>query len=538
MVQIYQSCPVNPGKVSANTQQPQVVNLNYANQDFWSMKTRLIKFCQERFGPGGTVLPNTFNDFVESDLAIMMIENFAFLADLLSFKIDQYANEQGIGTVTQLDNAFRIAQNVGFKPQPPIAASSMWTATIPGTTNSDVEILTPVPINLVSNNTPLIIELFQADANNEPIFNSPIIIPAGQVINSSVIGLEGTTITTSFTGNGNPSQTITLTNNPVIFDSIQVTVDGKTWQEVDSFTDSQPRPEYMVTFDSTWTAYVIFGNNRAGLIPSQGSQIVVTYRKGGGTAGNIVTNYANSQLMVSVPGLANSIPVTFINYTAGSNGYNGDGIEDIRRKLPQWIMTQERVVSGSDYKAFADQFASPYHGTIGKSIAVLRNQGCAGNIIDLYILANGTVNGISDLEPANTQLKNDLITALNNVKMLTDFVCVKDGVVVYVEISITATLNQLYKKYQNEVQQNIQNIVAQFFSINNWDYGQTLKSIDLIKALASVQQIDDVTVTFYLQDNYNSTNPTFNNTVLTEVDVDFYEIIRPSINVPINIIFI
>ena len=201
-------------------------------------------------------------------------------------------------------------------------------------------------------------------------------------------------------------------------------------------------------------------------------------------------------------------------------------------------MTQERVVSGSDYKAFADQFASPYHGTIGKSIAVLRNQGCAGNIIDLYILANGTVNGISDLEPANTQLKNDLITALNNVKMLTDFVCVKDGVVVYVEISITATLNQLYKKYQNEVQQNIQNIVAQFFSINNWDYGQTLKSIDLIKALASVQQIDDVTVTFYLQDNYNSTNPTFNNTVLTEVDVDFYEIIRPSINVPINIIFI
>ena len=42
----------------------------------------------------------------------------------------------------------------------------------------------------------------------------------------------------------------------------------------------------------------------------------------------------------------------------------------------------------------------------------------------------------------------------------------------------------------------------------------------------------------YLQDNYNSTNPTFNNTVLTEVDVDFYEIIRPSINVPINIIFI
>ena len=113
--------------------------------------------------------------------------------------------------------------------------------------------------------------------------------------------------------------------------------------------------------------------------------------------------------------------------------------------------------------------------------------------------------------------------------MLTDFVCIKDGVVVYVDISITATLDVLYKKYQNEVQQSILNITNKFFSINNWDFGQSLRSIDLIKALAIITQVDDVTVSFNLQNN---------DTTLTEVNVNFYEIIRPSISVPISVIFI
>jgi hypothetical protein len=52
-----------------------------------------VDFIKEKFA-------DEFTDFVESSLAIMLIENWAFLADTLSFKIDQVANEIFIDTVS------------------------------------------------------------------------------------------------------------------------------------------------------------------------------------------------------------------------------------------------------------------------------------------------------------------------------------------------------------------------------------------------------------------------------------------------------
>ena len=97
------NCPieVSPYDQSGVIKNTNIFNLNYTNQDFYSMKTRLVDLINERFGPEGTVIPNTFNDFVESDLAIMLIENWAFLADTLSFKMDQIVNELFIDTVMQ-----------------------------------------------------------------------------------------------------------------------------------------------------------------------------------------------------------------------------------------------------------------------------------------------------------------------------------------------------------------------------------------------------------------------------------------------------
>ena len=56
-----EKCPfdLTPYKIGASTSKPQVFSLNYTNQDFWSMKTRLINYITENFG-------SQFNDFVES----------------------------------------------------------------------------------------------------------------------------------------------------------------------------------------------------------------------------------------------------------------------------------------------------------------------------------------------------------------------------------------------------------------------------------------------------------------------------------------
>ena len=502
-----------------------VNNLNYTSQDFWSLKNKLVDFINERFGENGNTLPNTFNDLVEGSIAIMLIENWAFMADTLSFKMDQMVNELFIDTVSESDNAFRISRLVGFQPTPPIPSRSLWTATINAVLASDIVLATPITIDVVSNDVPITIELYPADSDNNPIFDQDIIIPAGSFVNSSIIGLEGKTILDNFTGTGNTLQSYNTRYTSVIYDSVSVRADGILWEKVEYFTDSQPRREYRVEFDSEYRAYVIFGNNRAGLSPANGSQIEVQYRVGGGVRGNIVTGYVETQKLARVFGSEFNVPVFLRNYTKGDYGYDGDTIEDIRRKLPAYLRTQDRAVTGSDYKSLSDQFVTPYHGQIGKSNAILRNHGCAGNVVDIYILSK---KDDDDLQEANDELKYDLAVMLEESKMMTDFICIKNGEIVEVDVSVEATVSRINRKFEQEIKQNISNKITEFFKLYNWEFGQNLRESDLIRSLSLIKEPQAYDVVFTTNDPANSGNT---------VVVNYYQIIRP-VDITISFMYV
>lgn len=513
-----ENCPfeVSPYAESNQIKNEQIRNLNYTNQDFWSLKTKLVEFLRERFGENGTSIPNTFNDLVESSIAIMLIENWAFLGDTLSFKIDQMVNELFIDTVTEPENAFRLSRLVGFNPTPPLPSRSMWSATINSTLDFDLEINTPYSIDVSTDEGLISIELFPADSRNNPVFDQPIIISAGSFNNYSIVGLEGRTFVDNYTGTGLTLQSYETTKESIIYDSVSVKVDGVIWEKVDYFTDSQPRKEYRVEFDSSYRAYVIFGNNRAGLSPPKGSRIEIQARTGGGTVGNITTGFVEYQAQVQVLGLAAGVPVTLRNYTKGENGYEGDTIEDIRRKLPSYLRAQDRAVTGLDYQTLSDQFVTPYHGQIGKSKAILRNHGCAGNVIDIYVLSR---NGVSGLDEANDDLKLDLAEFLESKKMITDYLCIKDGTIIEVDVFVEVVLSRTNRKFEQEIKTNIQNKINDFFLLENWEFGQDLRENDLIKNIYSTKNIKSFNVVFTTNEEENSGSV---------VVARFNEIIRPS----------
>lgn len=508
----FTSCPfdVTPYDTSNVVKTPNLISVNYTNQDFWSMKARLINFIQERFS-------SSFNDLVESDLAVMLIENWAFIADTLSFKIDQIANEIFIDTVSEVDNAFRLALLVGFKPQPPIGARSLWSATINNRLETDLVVETPVVVDVNTESGLKTIELFAADPNEQPILDEPIVISAGTFLNTSIVGIEGRTLTQGGVGTGAVNQFIRMGKGPVIWNSIRVFVDGNEWTQVDYFTDSQPRREFRVEYDPSYNAFVIFGNNRAGLIPSLGSEIIISYRVGGGVAGNIVTGSVDYQRNYLVSGFDFRVPVTFRNYTKGEFGYSGDTIDDIKRKLPPWIRTQDRLVTGDDYETFANQFVTEFHGQIGKAKATLRHYGCAANLVDMYILAKDGVDGLTE---AQDGLKTSLLESINDKKMITDKVCIRDGVVVEVDVAIDLTLDKFYRKFEDEIREKATRRTDSFFALNNWDYGKTLKSVDLIKSLADMNELSNITVNFQTDDEDNSGEV---------VTTKYYEVVRPSV---------
>jgi hypothetical protein len=507
-----ENCPfdITPYDTSSLVKVPNLVNLNYTNQDFWSMKSRLVDFIKERFS-------DNFNDFVESDLAIMLIENWAFIADTLSFKMDQIANEIFIDTVSEVDNAFRLSLLVGFKPQPPIGARSLWSASISNILETDLVLETPVVIPINTEFGTRQIELYPADSDNQPIFGEDIVVSAGSFLTTAIVGIEGQTIAQISTGSGEPNQFVQLTRGPVIWNSIKVTVDGSDWEQVDYFTDSQPRREFRVEFDPNYNAFVLFGNNRAGQIPSVNSEIRISFRTGGGVVGNIVTGSVEIQKNYIVPGFNFRVPVNIRNYTKGEFGYAGDTITDIKRKLPQWLRTQNRVVSGDDIEIFASQFSTEFNGQIGKAKAILRNYGCAANIIDLYILARFESDGLVE---SGNGLKVELRDALEYKKMMTDAICIKDGVVVSTDVNIDVTMDKFYRKFEEEFKERVTRRVNGFFSLNNWDYAKTLKSIDLIKSMSDIPEISSLEVHFQTNREDNSGEI---------VTTKYYEIIRPAV---------
>jgi hypothetical protein len=511
-----EKCPfdLTPYKIGASTSKPQVFSLNYTNQDFWSMKTRLVNYIQENFG-------DKFNDFVESSLGIMLIENWAFIADTLSFKIDQIANEVFIDTVTELSNAFRLAQLVGFEPTPPVAGKSLWSARIPNTFLVDLRIQTPYVVDIVNGEVSTTIELFSADPLNRPIFDEDIVIPAGELINTNIVGIQGRTYTEFFTSAGGANQSFLLSFNPVLLDSIRVYVDGTQWEQVKFFTDSEARLEYRIEFTADYSVFIIFGSNRAGYIPSVGSNIKAVYRVGGGTSGNIVSNYATAEALVPIDGQIFNAVINLTNYTKGEFGYAGDTIDDIRYKLPVYAQTQNRCVSGSDYKNFANLFATPYNGIMGKANAVLRHSGCSANIIEMYILVK---EDNYNLAKANSQFKYEFQEYIDQQKMLTDYIVVKDGEIIYVDIAVNVVLDKYYKKFQDEIKTQITNRVLAFFQLSNWDYGQILRDIDIVKTLSDMQQPKRYEI------NFVTTNPQNGG---KQVVARYFEIIRPE-NIQVN----
>jgi hypothetical protein len=513
------NCPfdISPYNQSGRIKTPNLININYTNQDFWSMKARLVDFIKERFA-------NDFNDFVESQIAIMLIENWAFIADTLSFKIDQIANEIFIDTVSEVDNAFRLALLVGFKPLPPISSRSKWSAELNNILPTDMVIPTPVQIDINTEEGPKVIELFQADSDFQPMFNENITITAGNFLNNNIIGLEGRTRVQSFVGNGSPNQFLSLSYGPVIWGSVRVSVDGNQWEEVDYFTDSQPRKEFRVEYDPNYSGFIMFGNNTTGQIPSPGSTIQVTYRTGGGVAGDIVTGSVDLQRNYVVPGFDFRVPLTFRNYTKGEFGYDGDTIEDIKRKLPAYLRTQNRLVSNDDFDTIINQFATQFSGTIGKGTAVLRHYGCAANVIDVYILAKSGINGLAE---ADDELKIALENELNQKKMLTTQICIKDGEIIETDISIDVIMDKFYRKFEDEFDVKINRRISNFFSLNNWSFGKPLKTTDIIKNLSDIDQIKSSEITLITNDAENSGDL---------VSAKYYQIIRPN-NIEINFVY-
>lgn len=107
-------------------------NINFAAFDYNTVKQSILDYIKLYF-------PETFNDFIESSELIAIIESFAYIAELLAYRIDVTAHENFISTAQRRDSVLKLAKLISYKASRPLPARGLVKITSVTTTETLID---------------------------------------------------------------------------------------------------------------------------------------------------------------------------------------------------------------------------------------------------------------------------------------------------------------------------------------------------------------------------------------------------------------
>ena len=287
-----------------------------------------------------------------------------------------------------------------------------------------------------------------------------------------------------------------------------------------------------------------------GEVPSN-TVLTVNYLVGGGITSNIesnvITKLTGVKLFRNNP--TNSIQTSVADSLAVNNplpavgGSTGDTIEDIRQNSIAASAAQLRTVSKEDY-VIRTLSMPPKFGKISKAYIIKDDQISVEssarisnpNGLNLYVLATDNNN---NLIPLNAAARQNLITYLEQYRMLTDSINIKDGFIINVGVEFDIVT---FKNYNND-QVLLRCITAlkDYFNISNWQLNQPIvlsEIFNVIGAIEGVQNVEDVRLTNksgtalgYSQYSYDFDSALINNILYPSVDISIFEVKYPIISI-------
>lgn len=84
-------------------------NINFTAFDYNTIKNSIVEYLR-------LYHPETFNNFIESDELIALIESFCYVAELLAYRIDVASHENFISTAQRKESILRLAKLVSYHP--------------------------------------------------------------------------------------------------------------------------------------------------------------------------------------------------------------------------------------------------------------------------------------------------------------------------------------------------------------------------------------------------------------------------------------
>tara|TARA_R110000764_G_scaffold70656_1_gene145930 strand:- start:252 stop:2144 length:1893 start_codon:yes stop_codon:yes gene_type:complete len=290
-----------------------------------------------------------------------------------------------------------------------------------------------------------------------------------------------------------------------------------------------------------------------GQVPSN-TTLTVTYVKGGGLRSNVASNTitVKDQLTISnnpnlSSGLLNFVKasVSSTNVEAAIGGGGGDTVEEIRMNTMANFSSQQRTVTKEDYLIRTLSLPAKF-GRIAKAYITQDDQisplttepNRIPNPLALNLYTLGYDNN-KKLTTLNTATKTNLSTYLEQFRMLTDAVNIKDAFVINFALDFEITA---FKTYNNqEVILNCITELQDYFAVDKWQVNQPIVMSEiknLIGGILGVQTVEDVKITNksgistgYSQYKYDFESATRKGVIYPSLDPSIFELKYPNTDI-------
>lgn len=351
-------------------------NLDYSDRDFAAARLRLRSLAR-------SVFP-TWTDFNAGSFQTILLELYAHVIDTQSFYQDAQAQEAFWATVTQRISAIRLGRLIDFRLSGATAATGSLLFTLP----SPAVLAETIPVGVGARTVGASPIRYRTTAvGTIPVGASTVSIAAERALQHQE----------TFTSGETPNYEVLLANFPYLdtrgyvsggdLSSAVVTANEGTFVERNTFLGATADARvFVILVDQDDRARIRFGNGVSGRIPT--GLITVTYKTGGGVAGNVEPNRI-TQMEGSVSaavGGGTALSLTVTNPAAFSGGTDRMSVETARALAPQSLRSLVRSVTKDDFEVNARRVAG-----VARTLMATRNEdpAVAENTGRIQIVAAG-----------------------------------------------------------------------------------------------------------------------------------------------------
>ena len=284
--------------------------------------------------------------------------------------------------------------------------------------------------------------------------------------------------------------------------------------------------------------------------------LTITYTVGNGISDNIssgkLTKIDFIEFNDNINSVASAGLINFIKSSVATNNEysaagakTADTMQDIKNNAMSFFAAQNRSVTREDYVIRAYSMPSKY-GSIAKAYIVPDDQISQKQLVEfrspnplalnMYVIG---YNSSKQLNELNQAVKENLKTYLDQYRIVTDAVNIKDAFIINIGIDFEITVLPNYNS--NEVLLKCIDSLKSYFDIDKWQINQPIMKSDLVNNLASIKGVQSVIGMKFLNlfdsdagysgNIYDLTTATKNGIVYPSMDPSIFEIKYPNTDI-------